>query len=65
LEYAKYNFACGSLWVETWSWQRGEHRLRMLEFEDRVLRRVFGLKREEVTECWRKLCNDELPLCQV
>jgi hypothetical protein len=32
---------------------REEHRLRM--FENRVLRRMFGLKRGEVTGDWRKL----------
>jgi hypothetical protein len=37
---------------------REEHRLRV--FENRVLRRIFGLKREEVTGGWRKLCNEEL-----
>jgi hypothetical protein len=26
----------------------------------RVLRRIFGLKRDEVIECWRKLNNEEL-----
>jgi hypothetical protein len=31
-----------------------------LVFENRVLRRVFGLKRDEVTEEWRKLHNEEL-----
>ena len=29
-------------------------------FENRVLRRVFGPKRDEVTEEWRKLHNKEL-----
>jgi len=29
-------------------------------FENRVLRRIFGSKREEVTEDWRKLHNEEL-----
>ena len=29
-------------------------------FEKRVLRRVFGPKRDEVTEEWRKLHNKEL-----
>ena len=29
-------------------------------FENRVLRRVFGLKRDEVTGKWRKLHNEEL-----
>jgi hypothetical protein len=29
-------------------------------FENRVLRRVFGPKRDEVTGKWRKLHNEEL-----
>ena len=29
-------------------------------FESRVLRRVFGLKRDEVTGEWRKLHKEEL-----
>jgi hypothetical protein len=29
-------------------------------FENRVLRRIFGLKRYEVTGGWRKLHNEEL-----
>jgi len=29
-------------------------------FENRVLRRVFGPKRDEVTEVWRRLHNKEL-----
>jgi hypothetical protein len=37
---------------------RQEHRLRV--FENRVLRRIFGHKRDEVTEEWRKLHNEEL-----
>jgi hypothetical protein len=44
---------------ETWSLTlREEHRLRV--FENRVLRRVFGPKRDEVTGGWRKLHNEEL-----
>jgi len=35
-----------------------ERRLRV--FENRVLRRIFGPKSDEVTEKWRKLHNDEL-----
>jgi hypothetical protein len=35
-----------------------EHRLRV--FENRVLRRIFGPKRNEVTGEWRKLHNEEL-----
>ena len=37
---------------------REEHRLR--EFEKRVLRRIFGPKRDVVTGDWRKLHNEEL-----
>jgi hypothetical protein len=29
-------------------------------FENRVLRRIFGTRRDEVTEDWRKLHNEEL-----
>jgi hypothetical protein len=29
-------------------------------FENTVLRRIFGLKRDEVTGEWRKLHNEEL-----
>jgi hypothetical protein len=29
-------------------------------FENRVLRRIFGLKRDEVTADWRQLHNEEL-----
>ena len=44
---------------ETWSLTlRDERRLRVLE--NRVLRRVFGPKRDEVTGEWRKLHNEEL-----
>jgi hypothetical protein len=44
---------------ETWSLTlREEHRLRV--FENRVLRRIFGPKRDELTGGWRKLHNEEL-----
>jgi len=44
---------------ETWSLTlREERRLRM--FEERVLRRIFGPKTDEVTGEWRKLHNEEL-----
>ena len=44
---------------ETWSLTlREERRLRV--FENRVLRRIFEPKRDEVTEEWRKLHNEEL-----
>jgi hypothetical protein len=42
---------------ETWSLTlREEHRLRV--FENRVLRRIFGPKRDEVTGEWRRLHNE-------
>jgi hypothetical protein len=44
---------------ETWSLTlKEDHRLRV--FENRVLRRIFGPKREPVTEEWRRLHNKEL-----
>jgi hypothetical protein len=44
---------------ETWSIKlKEEHRLRV--FENRVLKRKFGPKRDEVTGDWRKLHNEEL-----
>jgi hypothetical protein len=44
---------------ETWSLTlREEHRLR--EFENRVLRGIFGSKGDEVIGGWRKLHNEEL-----
>jgi hypothetical protein len=47
---------CG---CETWSVRlREEHRLRV--FENRVLRGIFGSKRDGVTGEWRRLHNEEL-----
>ena len=44
---------------ETWSLtMREEHILRL--FESRVLRRIFGCKKDKVTGEWRKLHNEEL-----
>jgi hypothetical protein len=44
---------------ETWSLTlREEHRLKV--FENRVLRRIFGPKRDEVTGEWRRVHNEEL-----
>jgi hypothetical protein len=51
-----YNFAYGFVWVQSWSltlWE--EHRLRI--FENRVLRRIFGPKKNEVMGRRRKLHN--------
>jgi hypothetical protein len=33
---------------------------RLRVFENRVLRRIFGFKKDEVTGEWRKLHNEEL-----
>jgi hypothetical protein len=47
---------------ETWSLTlREEHTLRV--FENRVLRRIFGPKRDEVTGEWRRLLNERLMIC--
>jgi hypothetical protein len=44
---------------ETWSMKLWEkHRLRV--FGNRMLRRIFGQKRDEVTGGWRKLHDEEL-----
>jgi hypothetical protein len=44
---------------ETWSLTlREEHWLRV--FENKVLRRIFGPKKDEVIGGWRKLHNEEL-----
>jgi len=44
---------------ETWSLTlREERKLRM--FENKVLRRIFGSRRDEVTGDWRRLHNEEL-----
>jgi hypothetical protein len=44
---------------KTWSLTlREEHKLRV--FENRVLRRIFGPKRDEVTGEWRNLHKEEL-----
>jgi hypothetical protein len=44
---------------ETWSLTlREEHKLRVSE--NRVLRKIFGPKGDEVAEEWRKLHNEEI-----
>jgi hypothetical protein len=44
---------------ETWSLTLREKRTLKV-FENRVLRRIFGPKRDEVTKEWRKLHNEKL-----
>jgi hypothetical protein len=36
---------------------------RLWVFEKKVLRRVFGPKKDDVTGEWRKLHNEELMIC--
>jgi hypothetical protein len=48
-----------ALIAKTWSLTlKEEHKLRV--FENRVLMRIFGPKKDEVTIGWRKLHNEEL-----
>jgi len=37
-----------------------EEGTRLRVFENKVMRRIFGLKRDKITREWRKLCNEEL-----
>ena len=47
---------------ETWSLTlREERKLRV--FENMVLRRILGPRRDEVTGEWRRLHNEELMIC--
>ena len=48
-----YNFASCLYGCETWSLTLGEER-RLRVFENRVLSRIFGPKRDEVTGEWIK-----------
>ena len=54
-----YNFACCLFGRETWSLTLREKR-KLRAFENMVLRRVFGPRRDEVTREWRRLHNEEL-----
>jgi hypothetical protein len=54
-----YNIACCFYGYGTWSLTlREESRLRV--FEKRVLRKIFGPKRDEVTREWREIHNEKL-----
>ena len=44
---------------ETWSFTFREER-RMRVFENRVRRRIFGPKRDEIAGEWRELYNEKL-----
>jgi hypothetical protein len=48
---------------ETWSNIKGREEYRLRLFENRVLRRIFGPKRDEVTGEWRKLHNGSFIIC--
>lgn len=57
--YKTVIFFCGFVCVLTsWCTLREEHASRV--FDNRVLRRIFQLKREKVTEGWRKFHNEEI-----
>jgi hypothetical protein len=59
LVYRTYNISCCFYGCENWSLKMKEER-RLRALENRVLRRIFGPKRDEVTGQWRKLHNEEL-----
>jgi hypothetical protein len=50
---------CG---CETWSLTLTEE-IRLTVFENRVLRRIFGPERDEVTGEWRRLNNRSFMIC--
>jgi hypothetical protein len=55
----KYNSACGLYGCESWSLTlRVEHRLWV--FENRMLERIFGFKKDEITVSWTEIHNEEL-----
>ena len=56
---SKYNVLVVLYGCETWSLTLREEYMPSV-FEIRVLRRIFGPKRDEVTGEWRKLYNEEL-----
>ena len=47
---------------EAWSLTAREER-KLKVFENMVLRRIFGPRRDEVTGKWRRLQNEELNCC--
>jgi hypothetical protein len=59
LKMRNRSFACCFYGCENWSFTlREEGRLRV--YKNRVLRRILGSERDEVTEEWRKLGKEEL-----
>jgi hypothetical protein len=64
IDIQKYNFAYYFFGCETWSFTlREERRLRV--FKNRMLRGIFGPKRDEVTGEWRKLQNEVGPVARI
>jgi len=57
IERLKYTEHC-VVWVRNLVILREESRLNV--FQNRVLRRIFGPKRDEVTGKWRRIHNEEL-----
>jgi hypothetical protein len=57
--FEKHGSKCCVFCSETWSLTLREE-FRMRVFENRVLRRIFELERDEVTGEWRRLHNEEL-----
>ena len=53
------NFSCCFVGCEGWSLTM-RVKLRLRVFENRMLRRIFGSKRDEVTGEWRRLHREEL-----
>ena len=58
--YRTVIFPVVSYGCETWLLIHIEGGTRLRVFENRVLRRIFGPTRDEVTGEWRKLHNEEL-----
>ena len=58
----KHNYTVYFLKSSGWSLtMREERKLRV--YENKVLRRIFGPRRDEVPEDWRRLHNKELNDC--
>ena len=60
--YKKYNFAGCLYGCETWSFTLREER-RLSVFENRVLRRILGPKRDEVTRNGENYIMRSLIIC--
>jgi hypothetical protein len=62
IQIINYSFHVVLYGCETWSLTlREEHTLRV--FENRVLRRIFGLKTDDVMGGWRKLHDEGFITC--